>query len=76
MWCQEEGLGLKHTCSAKKRTPLSRSISKVSPSSGLNGFHVRSMQPYGPIAKPRTQARLRRADFRPGVPIVPCIVKP
>ena len=44
--CQEKGLvSLQNTCSAKKRTPLSRSTSKVSPSSGLKGFHVRSMQP-------------------------------
>lgn len=34
------------------------SSSNVSPRMGLNGFHVRSMQPYGPIAKPKTQASL------------------
>ena len=51
-------IGTVGTCSAKNRTPLSRSTSKVSPSSGLNGFHVRSMHPYGPIAKPRTRANL------------------
>lgn len=35
--------------------------SKVSPSIGLNGFHVRSLPGNGPIVNPTTQASLHQA---------------
>ena len=55
------------TCSARKRTPFEgRSSSKVSPRMGLNGFHVRSLPPNGPMQKPATHAQPAVRKLRGG----------